>query len=226
MVFDSGPIAAPVRAIAHETVSFLATARPDASPAPTPALRCSGAGLARLGRLLEMQLEVDRADVLVLTGRAVLEAWLGAHAAVLLGDEGVAMMNQRIAARRRDVGLDPTPGRGAEVPSLAELARRLDLALYGVADPPKAFQRHLRSFFDEVDVLAAEGPGHQRGTCAHPGGRPDDHVRVSLWVTLFLAHDHFAAVDRPDDARRARSLFDRLRSATDRWYADRRATVG
>ena len=140
---------------------------PRRRPRPRRCVR-SGAGLARLGRLLALQLASDQPDVLCLTGRTVLETWLGAHAAVLLGDDGVTVMAQRAEARRRDAGLgstvaiapDPAASGPAESPAepttLAGLARRLDLALYGVADPPKAFQRHLRSFFDEVDVFAVE----------------------------------------------------------------------
>jgi hypothetical protein len=49
-----------------------------------------------------------------------------------------------------------------------------------------------------------------------------DYVRVSLWVLLFLAHDHYAAVGATDHARSARALFDLLREATDAFYARRR----
>jgi hypothetical protein len=43
-----------------------------------------------------------------------------------------------------------------------------------------------------------------------------------LWVTLFLSHDYFAAVDDPVTAKQARALFDRLRAATDDFYSLRR----
>ena len=197
-----------VLALAGETVSLLSERPP-------------GTALARLGRLLDAQLATAHREVFELCSLATLETWLTGHGALILGHDGDALLDAR--ANAIDEDLDPSPQPTART-TAAELAAALDLAMYGVSDPPKAFQRHLRSFFDEIDVSG--GLGTVRLLDAAPvDDRQPDHVRVCLWVTLFLAHDHYAACERPADAAAARSLFDRFRSATDRWYAERRRTL-
>jgi hypothetical protein len=108
--------------------------------------------------------------------------------------------------------------------------------MYGESEKPKAFRRHLRSFFDEIDVGGAEGTpawlkryiddagvAPRVKTSPTMSDAPDDFVRVGLWVTLFLSHDYFAAIGDEVTAKQARALFDRLRAATDEFYSLRRS---
>ena len=186
--------------------------------------RVAGSALARLSRLLHMQLgaEQDEYELLVLCGGAVVETWLTGHAALLLGDEGMKLLDERA-----------TNGQ----PSLEHLARRLDDTMYGRSEEPKAFRRHLRSFFEEIDIAGAEGTEiwldryvdssarSRIRTSPAESDAPVDFVRVGLWVTLFLAHDYFAAVGDPATANAARALFDRLRTATDDFYSRRKSAA-
>jgi hypothetical protein len=213
-----------IRAIAADAVALIhagVTIRSDTSTEPTAV---GGTALARLARLLEVQLATPRPDdeVYALTARAVIETWLSGHAAVLLGD----------------AGLDLLADREAGALTLEELARRLDVAMYGESEKPKAFRRHLASFFDEIDVGGTEGTRtwlaryrdsrdpRQITVAPSMTETPIDFIRVCLWVTLFLSHDYFAAVDDAVNAKAARALFDRLRAATDDFYYARRRAEG
>jgi hypothetical protein len=106
----------------------------------------------------------------------------------------------------------------------------LDAHVYGVVEPPRAYQRHLLSFFDEIDITGAEGTVDALTHSARPsatgesaGALRRDVVRVSLWVVLFLAHDEFDSVGDRERAQRARDLFDQLREATAGFYERRRS---
>jgi len=212
-----------VRAIAHEAVALIdqKVVTPHES-APPPTSLVAGSALSRLSRLLETQLNAGQKDyeLFALCARAAIETWLTGHAALLLGESGMQLLDQRM------VGGEPT---------LEHIAGLLDGAMYGESEQPKAFRRHLRSFFDEIDVAGSEGtmvwlaryvdadePPLVR-TSPRPSDEPIDFVRVGLWVTLFLAHDYFAAIGDVETAKAARALFDRLRSATDDFYSRRRS---
>jgi hypothetical protein len=91
--------------------------------------------------------------------------------------------------------------------------------VYGAADPPKAFQRHLSSFFTEIDIGAADGTVAM--AAATPPPARSDVLRVSLWVVLFLARYYFDAIGDEELAGRAFGLFQRLRGATDGFYLER-----
>ena len=213
-------IEAQIRQIAGEAVVLIdeKVVRPIATT-HTPVV-LGGAALARLARLLHVQLDAtaDDYEVLALCARAAIETWLTGHAAVLLRADAAALLDQRAT---NDV-------------SLEDLARRLDVAMYGESDKPKAFRRHLRSFFDEIDVAGSEGtprwldrylddmPVASVTRSPRATDNPIDFIRVGLWVTLFLSHDYFAAVDDAVTAKQARALFDRLRAATDEFYSLRR----
>ena len=184
----------------------------------------AGSALARLSRLLDIQLgaDQDEYELLVLCAGAVAETWLTGHAALLLGDEGMKLLDERAISGQ---------------PSLEHLARLLDDTMYGRSEEPKAFRRHLRSFFDEIDIAGAQGTKVWLDRYVDSSARsriraspaqsdaPVDFVRVGLWVTLFLAHDYFAALGDPATAKAARALFDRLRSATDDFYSRRRSVA-
>ena len=184
----------------------------------------AGSALARLARLLHTQLDASQTDyeLFVLCARAALETWLTGHAALLLGESGLQLLDQRMVDGE---------------PSLEHIATLLDPRMYGESEQPKAFRRHLRSFFDEIDLAGSEGsmvwlaryvdadePPRLR-TSPTTSDEPIDFVRVGLWVTLFLAHDYFAAVGDAETAKAARALFDRLRSATDDFYSRRRSAA-
>jgi hypothetical protein len=213
-----------IRAIAADSVALIqagVTVRSDASTEP---MAVGGAALARLARLLEVQLAAPQPDdeVYALSARAVIETWLTGHAAVLLGDAGLDLLAERDAGTL----------------TLDELARRLDVTMYGESDKPKAFRRHLASFFDEIDVSGTEGTRtwlaryrearDPRQIAVGPSmtETPIDFIRVCLWVTLFLSHDYYAAIDDAVNAKAARALFDRLRAATDDFYYTRRRAEG
>ena len=213
---------APVDAIAHEAVALIdeyVTRPPKPGMTPQP---IAGAALARLSRLLDMQLAAAQSDyeVFALCARAVMETWLTGHAALLLGERGAQLLEERA-----------THGQT----SLEDLARLLDDEMYGESERPKAFRRHLWSFFDEVDVTGAEGNTRWLvrylddgavplvRTSPRPSNQPADFVRVGLWVTLFLAHGYFDAIGEQETARAARALFDRFRLATDDFYVRRRS---
>ena len=209
-------------AIAVEAVVLIDenVARPPGSGVtPQP---IAGAALARLSRLLDTQLAAAQSDyeVFALCARAVVETWLTGHAALLLGERGAHLLDERA-----------THGQT----SLEYLARLLDDEMYGESARPKAFRRHLRSFFDEVDITGSEGStvwlvryldegaAPLVRTSPRPSDRPADFVRVGLWVTLFLAHGYFDAIGERETAKAARALFDRLRLATDDFYSRRRS---
>lgn len=223
----------PLLAIAQRTADLVRTGtdllvRPDGGGSRRTFL--SGSALARLGRLLVATAATEDAAVQDALARAVLETWLTGHASLLLSDEDLELLDRRAAVLDHLSGpSQPATAEELVVDStltLDGLARRLDLAMYGTAEPPKAFQRHLRSFYDEIDIRGAEGTVARWE--AEPAGerhwRPRDLVRVCLWVTLFLAHDHFAADARPEEARQARELFDELRAVTAEFYRERRAS--
>jgi len=213
-----------IRTIAHEAVDLIDqnVVTPHESAPPTTLV--AGSALARLSRLLHTQLGAGQADyeVLALCARATVETWLTGHAALLLGESGMQLLDQRMSDGQ---------------PSLEHIARLLDGAMYGESEQPKAFRRHLRSFFDEIDLAGSEGTmlwlaryvddDDPPLVKTSPSGsdEPIDFIRVGLWVTLFLAHDYFAAIGEPETAKAARALFDRLRSATDDFYSRRRSAA-
>lgn len=213
-------IEAVIRAIAHDAIALIDEQVVQAFEPPHEAVVMGGAALARLARLLDVQLDAtaDDYEVLVLCSRSAIETWLTGHAVVLLGADAAPWLDRRATG---DV-------------SLEDLARRLDVVMYGETDKPKAFRRHLRSFFDEIDVAGSEGKRDWLAryvdgaiprvkTSPAATDAPIDFVRVVLWVTLFLSHDYFAAVGNQVTAKQARALFDRLRAATDDFYSLRRA---
>jgi hypothetical protein len=213
-----------IRAIAQEGVALIdqnVVAPRESAP---PVTLVAGSALARLARLLHTQLEASQTDyeLFALCARAAVETWLTGHAALLLGESGLELLDQRMVDGE---------------PSLEHIAALLDRAMYGESEQPKAFRRHLRSFFDEIDLAGSEGtmvwlaryvdadgPPRLR-TSPTSSDEPIDFVRVGLWVTLFLAHDYFAAIGDVETAKAARALFDRLRSATDDFYSRRRSAA-
>ena len=229
-----------ILAVATDTIRLLALAPPGCAGGPIAQwLVVSGDALARLGRLLDLQTRVlaDNPDALRLVARAVLETLITGHTALLLGADGIEILERRSRdSHRRTIG--PTAGatRDPDVPTLTDIAKRLDSQLYGASDPPRAFQRHVASFYEEIDISGIEGTVSlfsgvidlRDNTAPTPTPTDDhvDHVRVSLWVVLFLAHGHFAAIGATDQARTARMLFDRLRRITDDYYGQRRNVSG
>jgi hypothetical protein len=211
---------AVIRAIADDAVVLIDERVGEPRDSMTEALAIGGAALARLARLLQAQLGATSRDheVLALCAHAVIETWLTGHAMVLLGEPAV----------------DLVAGRSTGTLTLEDLARRLDDEMYGASDGPKAFRRHLRSFFDEIDLDGCEGTPRWLAryrddgrttrvqTSPTPRDEPIDFIRVCLWVTLFLSHYYFAAVGDDATAKEARALFDRLRAATDDFYQSRR----
>jgi hypothetical protein len=213
-----------IRAIAQEGVALIDrnVVVPRESAPPTTLV--AGSALARLARLLHTQLDASQTDyeLFALCARAAVETWLTGHAALLLGESGLQLLDQRMVDGE---------------PSLEHIAALLDRAMYGESEQPKAFRRHLRSFFDEIDLAGSEGtmvwlaryveadePPRLR-TSPTASDEPIDFVRVGLWVTLFLAHDYFAAIGDVETAKAARALFDRLRSATDDFYSRRKSAA-
>ena len=186
-----------VREIAHSAIALVDRSIVANLDATATSQRVAREALAHLARLLELQLSSPDIDyqAVALSGRTAMETWLTGHASLLLGE-------------RSDQSIDGHT-------SWEDLARSLDDEMYGPSERPKAFRRHLHSFFDEVDI-----------TSPTPVDKPIDFVRVGLWVTLFLAHDYFAAIGEPATAQEARGLFDRLRSATDDFYLCRNAGAG
>jgi hypothetical protein len=185
--------------------------------------------LRRVGALLsaELRASADETELLLVCARGVLEAWLTGHAALLLGEEGL----RELERRERFLGAVTDPRAAADLDALGrpvtllDLARRLDRHVYGVTERPKAFQRHLASFFEEIDIAGAEGTAAMLDAFVREaaGGarRRADVLRVSLWVGLFLARYYFDATAEPDRASRAYELFQRLRDATDAFYEQR-----
>jgi len=188
-----------VRTLAREAVTLIEQ-RAIVPLSATPSHLGARDALVHLASVLhtELTMSVDDDTQLRLCGRDAMETWLIGHASLVLGET-----TEQLRDGRR---------------SHEDIARLLDDAIYGQSERPKAFRRHLRSFYDEIDVAGV------RPTTAPPD-RPIDFVRVGLWVTLFLCHDYFAAVDEPSAAHEARAMFDRLRSATDDFYACRRSAV-
>jgi hypothetical protein len=184
--------------------------------------RSSAAALARLGRLLELQTNADddATELLGVVARIVVQTWITGHATLLLGPAVADDLDEHERATRALVlGSENEQLPHDSSPSLLAMARRLDAHVYGATDPPRAFQRHVRSFYDEIDITGVEGT---RSRFAEPTGTSPasrtDHLRVSLWVVLFLAHDLYAAIGARDEALAARMLFDRLRRATAAFY--------
>ncbi len=227
-----------ILAVATDTIRLVALTPPECAGGPTAQwLIVSGDALARLGQLLDLQTRAlaDNPDALRLVARAVLETWITGHTALLLGAEGIELLERRSRdLHDRTIGPNAMPARDSDVPTLTDLAKLLDSRLYGASDLPRAFQRHVASFYEEIDISGIEGTvslfsgvidlrGH---TAPTPTDDHIDHVRVSLWVVLFLAHDHFAAMGATDQARTARTLFDRLRRITDGYYGQRRNVSG
>jgi hypothetical protein len=216
-----------VEEIAAEAVA-LVTANAGAAAVTSAAdgrdLRVSAAALDRLGRLLGRLAESGPADddLRRATARLVLQTWITGHAALVLGDSAADDLDrQHRASRAALTGTSPELDL-APAPTLPDLARRLDLAAYGTVDPPRAFQRHVASFTDEIDVTGVEGTASYLLAPPTDGATRADFVRVALWVVLFLAFDHCTASGDAPRARAARALFDRLRAATDDLYARRR----
>lgn len=213
-----------VRAIAQEGVALIDQNVVASRESAPPITLVAGSALARLARLLHTQLDASQTDyeLFALCARAAVETWLTGHAALLLGESGLQLLDQRMVDGE---------------PSLEHIAALLDRAMYGESEQPKAFRRHLRSFFDEIDLAGSEGtmvwlaryvdadePPRLR-TSPTTSDEPIDFVRVGLWVTLFLAHDYFDAIGDVETAKAARALFDRLRSATDDFYSRRRSAA-
>jgi hypothetical protein len=219
-----------VLAVAADAVRLLEVATPAAaSPAMSAEQQVSGAALGRLCALLDLQTRAlaDSPEGLGLIARGVLETWITGHAALLLGAPGVAQLQRRSAAlRAQTVGRSSDTTSEGDAPTLTDLARLLDRQAYGSVDPPRAFQRHVASFYEEIDISGVEGTVSRLTDTSAIGDVTStshvDHVRVSLWVVLFLAHDHFAAIGSDETAAAARQLFDRLRRVTDDFYAQRR----
>ena len=136
-------IEAVIREIAYDAVALIDDRVVQPFDPPHESVLMGGAALARLARLVEVQLDAtaDEYEVLALSARAAIETWLTGHAVVLLGPDAAPWLDRRATG---DV-------------SLEDLARRLDVVMYGESDKPKAFRRHLRSFFDEIDVAGSEG---------------------------------------------------------------------
>jgi hypothetical protein len=215
-------IEAMIRAVAHDAIALIDECVVQVPVAAPQGIVIGGAALARLARLLQTQLEAASREyeLFVVCARAVIETWLTGHAFVLLGP----------------AALEYLAGRESGELSLEDVARCLDAEMYGESDKPKAFRRHLRSFFDEINVRGSEGSVAWLARYVDDGevtrvktsptttDEPVDFIRVSLWVTLFLSHDYFAAVGDPVTAKRARALFDRLRAATDDFYYSRGRT--
>ncbi len=221
----------PILAIAGDSIELANRALDPSGPVPASMQsRASAAALGRLGGLLELQTTANdpSSELFRVSARVAVQTWMIGHAMLLLGPDIDADLERHEAATRALLlgwGVDDLhPG---DTPGLADLARRLDAHVYGSTEPPRAFQRHLHSFFDEIDITGVEGT--RSGLLADhtkpaPGPAPvrTDYVRVTLWVLLFLAHDHYAAIGAPDQAGEARALFDRLRAATNEFYAARR----
>src|SRR5688572_2058300 len=133
-----------VRAIAAEAVVLIDENVVRPNKRPTPASLVAGPALARLARLLDMQLRAGEGDyeLLALCAGAATETWLTGHAVLLLGEVATPLLDQR--------------ANGGPV-SLAQLARLLDDTMYGESEQPKAFRRHLRSFYEEIDVAGSQG---------------------------------------------------------------------
>jgi hypothetical protein len=197
---------------------------------PQPRWITSGLALTRLAGLLTAELgtEDDDRELLGLYAGAVMETWLTAHVALLLGQRGEALLQRRARARERLSGPGdlPGPAPSLEGVGLVDMARLLDLEQYGVSEPPKAFQRHLRSFFTEINIrgddgawLVDGGSGDVNDVAVASNWTKTDALRVSLWVILFLAHDHFEAAGRNEEAARAYELFQQLRDGTAAFYA-------
>ncbi len=222
-----------VERIGREAVGLLAVVAP--SPGTGRGEALAAVALRRLAVLLDAELRASDADgdLLLLYARAVAEAWLTGHAALLLGEDGErllerrrrlveAMADPRSPAPPGDVGPDVAPV------TLLDLASELDEHVYGRSDRPKAFERHLRSFFEEVDVRGADGTAAmldaylERSTDGAATGRERaDVLRVSLWVVLFLSRYYFDAVGDTERANQAYGLFRRLREATAGLYQER-----
>jgi hypothetical protein len=214
--------------VAERTIGLLV--RREAPAATEP--RVSRAALDRLAMLLRAELALgdDDESLLLLYARSVAETWLTGHATLLLGTRAAPLLRQRADFLRRSTD----PRLAAAIPdpeavTLLGLARLLDARVYGVVEPPKAYQRHLLSFFDEIDITGAEGTVDALVNRAPPsatgestGASRIDVIRVSLWVVLFLAHDEFDSVGDRERAQQARELFDQLRDATAGFYERRR----
>jgi hypothetical protein len=218
-----------VEEVAERTIELL-------EPPITPSAmepRISRAALDRLAGLLRAELVLRDEDVtlLLLCARSVVETWLTGHATLLLGARATPLVRARADFLRRST--DPrveAANPDSEGITLLTLARVLDAHVYGVAEPPKAYQRHLLSFFDEIDIAGAEGTVDALTNSARPSATGEftsaprrDVIRVSLWVVLFLAHDEFDSVGDRERAQRARDLFDQLRDATVGFYERRRS---
>ena len=151
-----------ILAVATDTIRLLA-APPTRAGGPTARwLSVSGDALFRLGQLLDLQTRVlaEYPDALRLVARAVLETWITGHTALLLGADGIELLERRSRdLHRRTIGPTAGPVSDPDVPTLTDLAKRLDAELYGASDPPRAFQRHVASFYDEIDIRGVEEIG-------------------------------------------------------------------
>lgn len=152
-----------VRAIARESVALIDQNVSTAHGSSTATL-LAGSALARLARLLDTQLNarVNDYELHALCARASIETWLTGHAALLLGEVGMQILDQRMADAQ---------------PSLEHIARLLDDAVYGESEQPKAFRRHLQGFFEEIDVAGSDGT--MVWLARYVDGEASPRVRVS-----------------------------------------------
>jgi hypothetical protein len=214
-----------VEELARQTIELLSSSR--LSPRPGDVGGAAPA-LERLATLLhaELQAHDDETELLLLYARTVAETWLTAHVTLLLGQAGIELLRRR--RLQLEALTDPRvagdPGGGACPVTLLDLARQLDEHVYGAADRPRAFQRHLRSFFEEIDVAGADGSAalldaqvRERTSAATRA----DVLRVSLWVVLFVTRYYFDAVSDPERSAQTYALFERLRDATAAFYEER-----
>jgi hypothetical protein len=210
--------------LARQTIELLSSSlspRPGDEGDVTPALQ-------RLATLLraELQAQEDETELLLLYARTIVETWLTAHVALLLGPAGIALVQRRRLQLEAltDPRMAGDQGGGARPVTLLDMARLLDEHVYGATDRPRAFRRHLHSFFEEIDVAGADGSAalldrHVRERAS--ATTRADVLRVSLWVVLFVARYYFDAVGNPERSAQTYGLFERLRDATATFYEER-----
>ncbi len=212
--------------VAGEALSLLAGVEP--ASAMDGARAFAASALQRLGALLNAELRAppEDDDLRLRYARSVVETWLTGHASLLLGKDGWPVVEHDPADPRAAPPLDAPPTVGFA--TLLHLARQLDEHVYGVTEPPKAFQRHLRSFFEEIDVRRVDRTRAVVDVRTEPGAgisgsrsARTDVLRVSLWVVLFLSRDYFDALGDVQRATQAYELFRQLRDATAAFYQER-----
>ena len=122
-----------VRTLAREAVTLIEQ-RAIVPLSATPSHLGARDALVHLASVLhtELTMSVDDDTQLRLCGRDAMETWLIGHASLVLGET-----SEQLRDGRR---------------SHEDIARLLDDAIYGQSERPKAFRRHLRSFYDEIDI--------------------------------------------------------------------------